>query len=537
MTAVSATPAASRARPTPCRWGRHPVSRHPRAGAALLLSVLVLIVVITIVIQISIGTITDARVSRNDVGLTSMELAIESALLQVYEDLAADGEAAAGAGAGAGAGLGGAGGLPGEGGAPPEGGAPAGGGDTSSSDSKMDDWARPSRHDVNEIQLRVLVQDEDSKYNILNLLNPDPELADKALRRVASIIDRFREGTREDVGASEAADMARAMAEYMRERSRSLALPDPELLSDREDLEDQGLPLTLAEFASLEEIPERLFRDYRDEDGRIVHSLGSFLTVWSSLAPLSEAGPGGAPGGAGAAGAGGGAGSAGGDGGGAAAGSGGAEGQSGGGEDSGAGGESADAGGSGAEGGSQGGGAGGWGVNVNTAPPAVLKSLIDDRDVPLRFWDEVIEYRNLEEEKDPSAREEESEPLLDEWGEEIIERRFFDTLDELSELDGWGELDAEQQNRIRELLTTRSAVFSIFVTARKPTGDQGDVQGPLIPEEQRGQEEQGAQLTRTIRSVVWRREGDEGWEVVPIVRWEVLDYVPYEVLDYPDEER
>jgi len=40
-----------------------------------------------------------------------------------------------------------------------------------------------------------------------------------------------------------------------------------------------------------------------------------------------------------------------------------------------------------------------------------------------------------------------------------------------------------------------------------------------------------------VRSVVWRREAEDGWEIVPIVRWEVLDYSPYEVVDYPGEDR
>jgi hypothetical protein len=37
--------------------------------------------------------------------------------------------------------------------------------------------------------------------------------------------------------------------------------------------------------------------------------------------------------------------------------------------------------------------------------------------------------------------------------------------------------------------------------------------------------------------VLWRRETEEGMQLVPLVRWEVLDYLPIEVLDYPDEDR
>ena len=82
---------------------RRPLPGNRRSGAALLLSVLVLIVLITIVFQIRVTTMTDARVARNDVGLTTMELAIEAAKLEVFEQLKADAEASASQGEGAGA--------------------------------------------------------------------------------------------------------------------------------------------------------------------------------------------------------------------------------------------------------------------------------------------------------------------------------------------------------------------------------------------------------------------------------------------------
>jgi len=70
-----------------------PLSHHnqpSKRGAALLLSVLVLFVVITLSIQIGIGTMTDARVARNDLGLAAMDDAIESALLEVSVQLQDD---------------------------------------------------------------------------------------------------------------------------------------------------------------------------------------------------------------------------------------------------------------------------------------------------------------------------------------------------------------------------------------------------------------------------------------------------------------
>ena len=73
---------------------RRSLGSRQRRGTALLLSILVLFVVITIVFQISIGSMTDARIARNDVRLTTMDLAIESAVFDVFEQLRSDGESA-----------------------------------------------------------------------------------------------------------------------------------------------------------------------------------------------------------------------------------------------------------------------------------------------------------------------------------------------------------------------------------------------------------------------------------------------------------
>ena len=176
---------------------------------------------------------------------------------------------------------------------------------------------------------------------------------------------------------------------------------------------------------------------------------------------------------------------------------------------------------------------------VNTAPVAVLKSLFDDRDLPPRFWDRLVEYRNLEEEKpEGEAPAEDTEPPLDEFGEEIIERRIFDNLGELSEVEGYQDLPQEIQARLGQLLTVESHVFSIFVIARRSTAAEGDMsQGLGSREELEASEQSGDSLLRVVRSVVWRHKGDADPEIVPIVRWEVLDYTPFEVQDYPEENR
>jgi hypothetical protein len=175
---------------------------------------------------------------------------------------------------------------------------------------------------------------------------------------------------------------------------------------------------------------------------------------------------------------------------------------------------------------------------------AVLKSLFDDREVPQRFWDEVVEYRNLPEKEteettgDSDATEEEAEPMLDEFGREIVEYRIFESLQELEEVEGYGDLAAEAKTKIQSLLTVTSNVFTVHVIARRVTGEEDEsvlLDDPRSIEEA---EEKGNALVRVVRSVLWRhKDAEENMVITPILRWEVLDTVPVEVLDYPEEDR
>ena len=526
------------------------LARAGQRGVALLLALLLLVVLIAITIQISVTTGTDARVARNDMTLSSMDLAIESALLQVDETLATDGEAASQGAAGAPA-------APTTGGAAQPTGAPAAGGagapqQAQSTDSQKDEWYQPQRTEINEIRLRIFVQDEDSKYNVLNLANPDEAEAKLAHARVVRILDGCREGSREyDIDPRTAEAMVDAMVEYMQRRGDS-KIPRPKLLTDVEG-QDAGLPLTLEEFAALPPFEEHHFRDFRDRDGQVVHSIGSFLTVWTSLgvaSDLPQAGKAGASGVAGAAGKAATSGNgkqtgatAGGKGGNAQSGGTAAGGTTPADGGTGAGGQGT-AGAAGAAGSSSGpASSGGYAVNVNTAPAAVLKGLFDDRDIPPRLFDKILEYRNLEEEEkesDAAADEakKEEEIQLDEYGREKIDRRIFDSMAELSEVDGFKDLPTEQQNQLNQILTTTSNVFSIYVVARRTTSLVGDMDTGLDPNETRKREETaGDTLVRVVRSVVWRRVVDDEVVLIPLVRWEILDYLPYEVLDYPPDDR
>jgi len=450
-----------------------------RRGAALLLSFLVLMVIIAVVYQLNRSTGIDQQVAQKDLLMTRMELAIESALLEVTEQLRDDAELKSAAGE-EGAPEGGTGG---EGLGDPSGGPGAPGEaqeNPDAADSQMDDWAQIASTTFDDVNLRIYIEDEDRKYNVLNMLAEDEEEAQNAYDRVVRILDACREGTQADISGGDADAMARAMRDHMLERDNSY-LPRAQLTSDDPEKAGQGLPLTLREFVVLEPFREEHFRDYFDRDGERVHSIGAFLTVYTAPA----VGPVGAAGGA-------------------------------------AGTQSSAS-------------TGGYAVNVNTAPLAVLAGLFEQRDVDTRTWDQVLDYRNQEEER--SEEEEENlEPVLDEFGEEVLPKKIFDSLSELSELPDWDALEPDVRTRAESMLRVDSDVFSVYVTARFVTAAEVNQVFEFDSRlEQEQYERSGSHFVRTVRAVLWRRPGDEGVDIVPLVRWEVLDYAPLPVLDYPDD--
>lgn len=499
-----------------------------RRGSALLMAFLMIILLFGIVFQLWFSTNIDLRVADNEVTATQMDLAIESALQEVYDRLKTDGEAAA-----SGAEGGAAGGDP----ASAAGAAAAGGGgESQATDSREDSWGKPQRTTINEIDLRIVVQDEDSKINVLGMLTEDEDMAREHFDRVVRVLDLFREGSTLDVDHSDAVRMAEEIRRHLSERPQSV-LPRPEVTSHDEERPDVTLPLGLREFVVLEGFDEGMFRDGRDEHGDVIHSLGAFLTVTTSLTTRGSSSE-------------------------ADGGSGDAAGNTGtgntntntntngtntldgntqdlGGDQSG--GTTGGAQGGAASGGAAGGAANsnfGVAINLNTAPVCVLKSLFDDRDMNPRFWDAVVEYRNLEDEekRDQESEEGAQEPVLDEYGNEVVPRQVFDSVEELTEVDGYDRIDAEMVNRLAQFVMTESQVFSIYVTAFQRSKRAPD------PSEQFGVELASDKLIgglrwRTVRSIVWRYKQNDEVRIVPLTRWEALDYIPIEVVDYPPDDR
>ena len=440
----------------------HRSANSDRRGAALLLAFLVLMVILMITYQIARSTGTDQIETRRSLVFTGMDLAIESAFLQVAEDLVADGQATGPA-------------EESESDEPalpsPEGesaeGEPEGG-----TDSQMDEWATPSATTIGGLDLRILIEDENRKFNILGMLAEDEEQAEAAFDIVVRILDKAREDTLADIAGGEADSMARVMRDHMLSRESSI-LPTPVLLSGGAmEEQEQGsavIPMSLREFVVLEPFEVHHFRDFFDENGDRVHSLGAYLTMYTSPV-IGDGAP-----------------------------------------------------------------EGGWGVNVNTAPRAVLAALFDTRVVDDRVWEEVLLYRNDEEELGPD--DEDTEPMLDEFGNEIIQKRIFDGLEELDEVYEFEALDAEVKAEVLGRLQVNSDVFSVTITSRRSTSNQDQSAAGFDTRREREEyERDGTHLVRTVRRIYWRVTSEDDSSMIILVNWEVLDYSPLEVLDFPGAE-
>ena len=117
-------------------------------------------------------------------------------------------------------------------------------------------------------------------------------------------------------------------------------------------------------------------------------------------------------------------------------------------------------------------------------------------------------------------------------------RQIFDSYEELEQVPGWDNIGPEARTELAQLISTESHVFSIFITARRATGQADSFGGYRgAPRDDDKEDLKGNALVRTVRSVVWRYNDGEEWKLVPLVRWEVLDHTPFEVQDYPDGNR
>ena len=146
----------------------------------------------------------------------------------------------------------------------------------------------------------------------------------------------------------------------------------------------------------------------------------------------------------------------------------------------------------------------------------------------------MIEYRNTEDEE-TSESDEDVEPMLDEFGNEVLQMKFFDNLEELEELRNFEGMEEETKALIRRRLVTTSQVFTIYVVARQSTRSESNQIVEFSSQRERElYERDGTHLLKIVRSVVWRQSNNESASIIPLIRWDVLDHAPLEVLDIDD---
>ncbi len=420
--------------------------------------------------------------------------------------------------------------------------------DGSNSDSFEDEWARPARYTLGDIEVHAFVQDENSKFNILTLFDPDEEAAEEARKRFVRILDYLREDMEGDLDQLESQMILDELVAWVEGDSRDMDFPPPnrhsvthavtvpvesmEATEDstgatsqdtepttEEEVIELYLPYSLEELMLLEHVDEELFYDQLRPNDEIAAGLESVLTLYTSLAldppetespidessltgtdPTSGTDPG-------------------------------AEQEPGLGEDP-EDDESAQV--DNFEGGLDDmldAGAGiGLKVNINTAHPAVLHGMQPRSDMPEFIIDSILRYRNEVDEEAKAEQEGEDADFDDVELERSIYRddepephRYFRNLEDLNSVEGWEDrLDPEQAELFQSMVGVQSDVFSIYLWCRiQPEGWE---------QEHHYEEPPGAILR--MKAVVWRRQGEDGvkflfiepWHEVPFTRWRIPDF-------------
>lgn len=531
---------------------RLPTSRTTRGGergVVLILTLFVLFLVIALIAQLTLGAEVAHQATMNRSNRLRMSLAIRTASEEILTMIADDasGESSGGLGSA----LGGAGdmasamGAAGAQGASSLGADPSGDAtgeegeeeegeeDASNSDSFEDAWARPMRVMMDDIEVITFVQDENSKFNLHLLIVEDEIQAEENFQRAVRILDHMRDNMDGDFAESDARIVIGDIVRWLQVGSRSSELPQMPRHS-LEDDDDYTMFSSMEELMLLESVPPSLYYDRLDDNEMIAPGLETVFTMWTTPdfagsgvgdlaadAPLSADGTGtdGASTESNATGS-------------TAAASSAASGAQ----------SAANAGGNSngpddntvqGEGGMEGVLEGeppmGTKINLNTAPRAVIEGLFASHELaPVKVtalleWLDDVDEKAVEEQDNAEEDSEDRELRQSLYGEQEPEpKQFFNTLEEISEVDGFGaeELDEETQARLQELVSVQSDVFSVYIYASRKTNSEWQA-------ERRYQEAPGHTLR--MRAVVWRRTTGDGvrlvflepWHEVPFTRWRI----------------
>jgi len=277
-------------------------------GAILILSMLVIMVLACVVVQLYFTTSVTMEIANQQKTVYPMRQAARGALLQakavLLQDLedqsmteetgdeggGIDGSMDGGLDGGTGGDTGGdepdSGGMDGE---MSEGGDTAGG---EAVDSIVDEWARPGAISLvfaNELEVRVFIRDEDSKFNILSVVAKDDDFAMESRDRLMRLVDTFREDTRHDISRSQAERITDSIVNWLEGDRPDCFDTMPKVKTGKDDIDPERLdedpihyPLTLDELQMCEGLsPEILFGF--EQKGERIPGLAECITCYSNL--------------------------------------------------------------------------------------------------------------------------------------------------------------------------------------------------------------------------------------------------------------
>ena len=483
-------------------------AQDPQAGVALVMAMIFSILLYILVAELVVSSRMVRATGENDALLARMNAQMLYELGEAEDKLLSDMASAAAEGEGSG-GLGGAlgGAVPGgEGGGPGEGaGLGEGEGEedpTANCDSSRDAWFEPVGHPDNDLTTYVWIEDENRKFNLLTIWSPDEEYAQESREGLIRLIDTLRQDTEWDVSSSDASLIVQEILDWGR-RPSTESMPVPPLKSrDQEDL-DFAVPLHLDELMMLPSVTPELFFD-KAIDQKVHLGLESVLTIWTALRPdpgdpeklarqraIAEARGQRPP-----------------------------EGSEPSAPNEGDPGQTEPEG----EGPPQPEGVG-VKVNVNTATRPVLRGLFAEDVVPDRVIDGIIRYRNEIDEEATEEAADEQAMETSEFGDMMLGgqplRRFFETLDDLDEVEEFAQLpDEEVKANIRRKLTVDSDVFSIHLASLFKRSDD---------------ERKRIYLLRRARAIVLRYDDGEDGQIIPLIPYEERVGLRVQPVDMQDE--
>ena len=467
----------------------------------LVLALLVMMVLIVVVTQLRYSTEVDLGRAENVALQLQMEKLAEAAMRKAQVVLIMDLDEEQGGGEAGGDPTGG-GGLAGgpAGGMDPGMGADLGTGTVA--DSLDEAWAQGDipfdLGQESELEVRIYVEDEDRKLNLLVLGARDEEYREEWRERAVRALDLLREGKERDLSSTDADRILLGFEEFMRGERKLTQLEDPPLATGP-FVDDRGRelfpPLSLGELTLAGGVDESLLYGFEmvlgQDDREWVPGLSSAFTVWSNLEfddggigdperdPDEPAPP-----------------TTDGD----------AEEDE---EES----EDPD------EPETPAPGVNNGRINVNTAPISVLRSLIPEDELPSYAWEEYDEFRTdylerlAEAEDDPFA--------IDDPFEEIdADEPVYplETVEDLRRFESFATdnfaLSEETWLKLQSVLTVQSHVFSITVVVATQTEPHHYY---------------------VARSVVWRRSGSEGAEMLPVMPFERLPVTAVDLREFSEE--